>query len=358
MKTQLYRVTLYSIIVYLTIAVLHPALAVPPPEDDGEPHFCGVCDRPPDGHPSNQFPNRRYARTLANLDVSEPRTVRLIYFLPNDRPYRADVVQRMKEMIRGVQGFFAEQMRSAGYGGGFRVETDAQGDPLVHRVGGKHANNGYFGKTISTMDVVHNEISLAFDLSANVYLTVIDNGAVGTGGITMGNGNNAAGIATFPINKIGGFALVADGSIFDEFYWEIAAHELGHTFGLYHDFSVSAYMSYASVGLDQKRLSPLHAELLSVNPYFNTDIPIQEGALPTIEILSPSKYPAGSESVAVQIALSDTDGLHQVFLIDQRIYARCGITRNRVWDGRTLAGEKHATVTFNYDGGAGTFYFR
>ena len=133
---------------------MNPALAAPPLHGEIGPHFCGVCDLQPDGHLSNQFPNRRYARTLANLDVGEPRTVRLIYFLPNDRPYRADVVQRMKDMIQGVQAFFAEQMQTAGYGGSFRVETDAQGNPLVHRVDGEHANNGYFGEKIETFGSV------------------------------------------------------------------------------------------------------------------------------------------------------------------------------------------------------------
>ena len=52
----------------------------------------------------------------ANLNVGEPRTVRMIYFLPNDRPYQADVVQKMKDEIRRVQNFYAQQMHAHGYG--------------------------------------------------------------------------------------------------------------------------------------------------------------------------------------------------------------------------------------------------
>ena len=59
-------------------------------------HVCGVIDGQWDKQHSDPYPNRRYARTFAaNLNVGEPRTVRMIYFLPNDRPYRTDVVQKM-----------------------------------------------------------------------------------------------------------------------------------------------------------------------------------------------------------------------------------------------------------------------
>ncbi len=57
------------------------------------------------------------AKPLADLDVGEPRTVRMIYFLPNDWPYRADVVDSMKTAIKQVQTFYREQMQAHGYGG-------------------------------------------------------------------------------------------------------------------------------------------------------------------------------------------------------------------------------------------------
>ena len=41
-------------------------------------------------------------------NVGEPRTVRLIYFLPNGRSYRQEVVDAMKTGILEVQSFYAE----------------------------------------------------------------------------------------------------------------------------------------------------------------------------------------------------------------------------------------------------------
>ena len=59
-----------------------------------------------------------YAATkhALNLNVGAPRTVRMIYFLPNDRPFRQEVVDSMKVTIRQIQTFYAEQMEARGHG--------------------------------------------------------------------------------------------------------------------------------------------------------------------------------------------------------------------------------------------------
>ena len=61
----------------------------------------------------------------------------MIYFLPNDRPFRQEVVDSMKVTIRQIQTFYIEQMQAHG-NKTFRFETDTQGEPLVHRVDGQH----------------------------------------------------------------------------------------------------------------------------------------------------------------------------------------------------------------------------
>ena len=234
--------------------------------------------------------NRRYARTLAaNLNVGEPRTMRMIYFLPNDRPYRVEVVQRMKHEILDIQTFFAEQMDAHGYGKlTFRFETDSQGEPIVHRVDGGHPDSYY----LYNPDPMFDEIEQAFDLDANIYLIVIDNSVQP---VT----ENATGIGG-PRGRSGGFALVNE-EFSRESAGNLATHELGHAFGLGHDFRDGAYiLSYGSgalIGLPWNQLSACHAEKLSVHPYFNPDTPIEEEQLPTIEFISSPQYPAGSKSV-------------------------------------------------------------
>ncbi len=140
------------------------------------------------------------ARRRADLDVGEPLTVRMIYFLPNDRPYRSSIVDSMKTVIRQVQTFYAEQMRAHGYGDKtFRFETDAQGEPLVHRVDGNRPDSYYLDSTFR----ITVEVQRAFDVYANVYLVVLDNS---TNQIGL-NGRFGAG-AGVKMGKNGGYALV------------------------------------------------------------------------------------------------------------------------------------------------------
>ena len=314
MKTPVFRFTLYAIIIYLTGSTLNPTVAASQPSGGNGTHFCGVIDYPSDKRHLDQFPNRRYAQSFAaNLNVGEPRTVRMIYFLSNDRPYRADVIQQMKDNIRTVQTFYAEQMGAHGYGKvTFRVETDPQGEPMVHRLVGQYPYSHYLDH-----EDEFSEITQAFDLNANIYLLVIDR-RIAIGG-RQGKNSGQAWVSS-------------------DTSWEVVAHELGHAFGLTHDFRNSAYiMSY---GPGQNRLSACSAEFLFMHPYFNPNTPIEEGSPPTIKLISSRTYPAGSRSVPVRLQVNDSEGLHQVLLSAHGELKVC----------RGLRDEKDVLVEFDYDG--------
>ena len=109
------------------------------------------------------------------LNVGEPRTVRLFYFLPNDRPYRADVVESMKTGILEVQSFYAEQMAAHGHGNTtFNIETDAQGDPIVHRINADYGDSHYVNRGYT-----EGEIARAFDTSIIIRTYAIETEKVG-----------------------------------------------------------------------------------------------------------------------------------------------------------------------------------
>ena len=251
------------------------------------------------------------------LNAGEPRTVRLIYYLPNGRSYSAEVVEEIKTGILEVQSFFADQMEAHGHGRKtFQIETDDQGDPIVHRVDENDENR--------------------FDFSANNFLIVRDDGQRSGHGVTFRSGKNRSG-------KNGARAIINGG-----WDWFAAGHELGHAFGLDHDFRDDTYlMSYGRANQTSAQLSACAAEFLTVNPYFNSTIPLKDGTPPTIEFLSPAEYAPGTQSVTIRARVKDSDGLHQVLLQPKGVTLYSSIELKAC---RGLTGETDITVQFDYDG--------
>ena len=268
--------------------------------------------------------------------MGEPRTVRMIYFLPSDRPYRQAVVDSMKVAVRRSQAFYAEQMEAHGYGSTtFRIETDAQGEPLVHRVDGRHPDGQYTRGSGAVSRAVNEELGQAFDLSANAYLIFIDN-STNSFASAYGFGGR--------LGKTGGFAVVGGTPALS-----MVVHELGHAFGLQHDFRDGAYiMSYGS---ERDRFSVCAAEFLAVHPYLSSASPVEEGSTPAIDLLSPRTFSPGSKSVLIQFRASDAQDLQQAILFGGRgnntTILRC----------TGLSGERDATVEFEYDGVVPSYIF-
>ena len=358
-KKEHLRFTLYAVIIYLTVGVVQSAGASPHPLGRDKTHSHGVIDGWGGKRYSDQYPNRHYARSLAaNLNVGEPRTVRLIYFLPNDRPYRENVVQRMKDEILRIQGFYAESMQTHGYNMTFKIESDAQGKPVVHRVDGQQSEIYYVDDTSNT---VRTEVQQLFDVRQNIYFIVIDSGIDSLG---TGVGKKRVGANAGPRGKNGGDVLIPAHHFQTRIkpntpgYHKLSAHEIGHAFGLSHDFRSGGYiMSYGagynrapSDGPDQDRLSKCNADFLSVNPYFNPEIPTESGRSPTITLTSPTTYPAESESVDIQVRVVDSEGIYQVILFVRSggLFSASGSFEVKAC--RQLMGEKDVVVKFEYDG--------
>ena len=281
------------------------------------------------------------SKQALNLNVGPPRTVRTIYFLPNDRTFRASVVDSMKRTIRQIQTFYGEQMQAHGYGyKTFDIETDAQGEPIVHRLDGQHPGGHYRN---SRTRPAYDEFRREFDSTANVYLIVVDTSG-GRGGVARRSG------------KSGGFGMVYGGVAFS-----VAAHELGHAFGLEHDFTDNAYIMSYGQG-NRRTLSACSAGFLAVHPYFNPDIrvdgdsdgsfsgPIDGKTGGAFELVSPVEYPTGSSTVTIRLNVSDPDGLHQVLLLVRTKQPHPAGGALEVKACRGLEGETRASIEIDYDG--------
>ena len=160
-----------------------------------------------------------------------------------------------------VQTFFADQMEDHGFGRKtFAFETGVRGKTVVHQVKGQFPDKYYLYDTTNRVEA---EIKERFDISKNIYMIVVDisnkeiNGALGFG---SSRGGGKSGILW--ISKSG-------------FQSKTIAHELGHAFGLKHDFRNERFlMSYgsfhlSSTRLEKRQLSKETAEFLDVSRFFN-----------------------------------------------------------------------------------------
>ena len=251
MKRQLSGFTLYIIMVYLTLSALNSA---------------GASSQP-SGANGQQPNNRRYARTLANLDVGEPYTVRVILFHPSDHQARSDIDTVLDSLVKQVQQFYADEMERHGFGRKtFRLETDVHDKIIVHRVEGKFTNAHYSEDTI---DRSAGEVSEQFDTSKNINLVWIDLddpvlSLSQVGG--RGGGNPFGGTAWLPasnFDKAPPFLYVRA--------FTAIAHELGHAFGLPHDYRDDRYMMSYGDEVLRDQLSQCAAGWLDAHRYFNTN---------------------------------------------------------------------------------------
>ena len=244
------RHSAFWMLLSLLLAPLAVAHALAPPADSVP--FCQPLD-----FGQWERDRSRQAAKLAQGDSPE-NLVRLIYVLPNDRVSQPDIDTKLDTQIKYAQSFFADVMEKHGFGRKtFRFEADTHGRAMVHHVNGKFATEHYNSNPWSVWE----ELIEQFDLSGNIYLVTLDTGSASF--FEMGGSSDGG----------------ASGGAIVHAYDPAIAHELGHAFGLNHD-----YYRYEILDVDWMIESFCAAEWLDVNRYFN-DTPISPDTPATIQLL-------------------------------------------------------------------------
>ena len=233
--------------------------------------------------------------------------ISVIYFRPSDRTAPSDIDSDIDTLVKAAQTAYADMMDDAGYGEKtFKFEKNDDDTVKVTHVTGDHDNDHYDAVTNkwNIWDEIKEETG--YDPSTNIYIAFMDfeserfNGYCGTGGHWLDGG-------------LGGVVnmAIASGCIDGDHGTAILVHELGHSFGLSHD-----YRDYPDFNIDLETEDPMvesdcATKWLSAHPYFNdyTTMPTESTA---ITMSTPSI--SGSD-VTFTFTVTDADGLHQAILL-------------------------------------------
>ena len=256
------------------------------------------------------------------LESTHQRNIaRLIYFLPSDRSPQPDIDEKFDNLIKEVQEVFAGQMDYYGFGRKtFQFETDATGKAVVHHVKSRF-KDAYFHNQAGK---VWEEIDEHFDRSTNIYLAALDTSTEDLDGAACGYGG--------PHGTFGGSVLIpASGWCFEES--DVTVHELGHAFGLGHDFRNNLKPWIDLYSTEPMTTSPCAAEWLDTHRYFNANQPYFNKST-TIEMLSPDL--TDPQGIRLSFKITDLDGLHQAQLfskVEYENYSEPGILDCKSLDG-------------------------
>ena len=263
--------------------------------------------------------------------------VRALHFVPKDFKHDPNVEDVFDKRLKEAQQFYADEMERHGFGRKtFKLDTNRAGQVVFHRVKGQFGN-AHYATDPRDIKKIDRPQMLGFDTSKNIYVNIAGFipavGAVAGFGAT---GIHAVVIANY--NNKDTCQLAANDELLS-----VLIHELGHAFGLPHDWRTGTLMSYTVTDVPEQ-LSKCAAEWLDVHRYFNRN-PIDIDTTPTtIEMLPPLAYPPNA--IRLRFQITDADGLHQAQLIGPTAYSESTDNGPALLTCRLLNGKRNTTVEF------------
>ena len=231
----------------------------------------------------------------------------VIYFRPSDRTAPSDIDSKIDTLVKAAQTAYSNEMTADGYSGKtFKFQKNDDDTVKVNHVTGDHDNAHYL--EADGWDIWAEITTAGFDQSKNIYIAfldfssgTVDGGWCGTGGDYLDGSLGGA------VNM-----AIASGCFDGNHGTAILVHELGHAFGLRHDYRNHPDYSINLVDNDPMVTSACATKWLSGHPYFNDYTTTPAGST-TISIGTPSI--SGSE-VTVTFTITDDDSLHQAHFFE------------------------------------------